>query len=497
MTGRFLNLMRGLSAHWLGKLGVALVTSSFLLFIFLELLRMLGLLTNAYMGLITYMTLPLLFILGLIMIPIGWWRTLKRTGLSSRQLLERRFPARELEANIYGSGVVGTILLLTVLNLLFLGGGSARMLHFMDGAEFCGTACHSVMGPEWATYQASPHAHVDCVECHVGEGAQALIDAKLNGLWQIVSASFDLYERPIPTPVHQLRPARETCEKCHWPEKFYGDRLKVIEHFAADETNTATFSTLSLKVGSGTGETGSIHWHVAPENEVRYASVEDERKEMIWVEWLQPSGEWKRYENQRRLGEPTGDEHARTLDCVDCHNRATHIYEDPDAGLDARFASGELDPDLPYLKREALGAILSNWSGVEAARDGVANAIRSFYRKEYPELSISKMASIERAVESLQGMMARNIHPGMNIGWGDYESHLGHEAGGGCFRCHNESMVDEAGQSIRYDCTLCHSILAQESSEPFRYLMPLDEKDPEREQAEYLRREFLRSGGGE
>jgi hypothetical protein len=497
MVQRFLNLLRGLSAHWLGKLGVALATSSFLLFLFLELLRLLGVLTNTYAGLVTYMTLPLLFIVGLLLIPIGWQLTLKRTGLTSRELLDRRFDQKEVEARFIGSSVVGVILLLTLVNLVFLGGGSARMLHFMDSAEFCGTACHSVMNPEWVTYQASPHANVDCVECHVGEGAKALVDAKLNGLWQIVSATFDLYERPIPTPVHQLRPARETCEKCHWPEKFYGDRLKVIDHFAADSTNSATYSTLNLKVGSGSGEEGSIHWHVALENEVRYASVDDEREEMIWVEWLQPDGKWRRYENKRLLGETSGEEYGRTLDCVDCHNRATHIYEDPDAGLDARFASGELDSDLPWLKREALGAILSGWQSYEDAQIGVDNHIRGFYRDEYPELSISKMESIDRAVESLQSMVARNLHPGMNITWGAYESYLGHRAEGGCFRCHHENMVDEAGVAIDYDCTLCHSILAQNSSEPFRYLMPLDEKDPERNQAEYLREEFLRHGGSE
>jgi len=494
MSERFLNLLRGLSAHWLGKLGVALVTSSFLLFLFLELLRLLGVLSNAYAGLVTYMTLPLLFVVGLLLIPIGWRLTLKRTGLTSRELLARRFPSQELEARVFGSGVVGTILLLTLLNLIFLGGGSARMLHFMDSAEFCGTACHSVMNPEWVTYQASPHAHVDCVQCHVGEGARALVDAKLNGLWQIVSATFDLYERPIPTPVDNLRPARETCEKCHWPEKFYGNRLKVIEAFAPDSSNTVSYSTLSLKIGSGRGDEGGIHWHVAPENAVRYSSVNDEREEMILVESLQPDGTWRRFVPRRGPRGATGAEEPRRLDCVDCHNRATHIYEDPEAGLNARFSSGELDASLPWLKREALGAILTNWPDGEAARAGVERHVRGFYRQEYPKLSVSKMESIDRAVESLQAMVARNLHHGMNIGWGAYKSHLGHEAGGGCFRCHNENMVDERGAAIRYDCTLCHSILAQDSPEPFRYLMPLDEKDPEREQAEYLSREFLKSG---
>jgi hypothetical protein len=206
-------------------------------------------------------------------------------------------------------------------------------------------------------------------------------------------------------------------------------------------------------------------------------------------------GEAKRYENRRRLGPVSGEEHARTLDCVDCHNRATHIYEEPDSGLDARFAAGELDPDLPFLKREALGAILSGWSSPAAARAGVENHVRGFYRESYPGLAVAKMESIDRAVASIQGMVARNLHPGMKIGWNAYPSHLGHRAGGGCFRCHNEAMVDSEGTAISYDCTLCHSILAQESSEPFRFLMPLDDKDPEREQAGYLRREFLASGG--
>ncbi len=171
------------------------------------------------------------------------------------------------------------------------------MLHFMDSAEFCGTACHSVMNPEWTTYQASPHARVACVECHVGEGVGALVNSKLNGAWQMVSATFDLYERPIPTPVHQLRPARETCEKCHWPSKFYGSRLQTRIAYENDEASTPRYTTLNLKIDAGAaGDTG-VHWHISPGKEVRYASVDDEREEMIWVESLQPDGNVRRFVN--------------------------------------------------------------------------------------------------------------------------------------------------------------------------------------------------------
>jgi len=270
MIERFRLFLRGVSTNWTGTLGVALTTSAFLMFVFMELLRIAGVVTNSYVGLITYMALPALFLLGLILIPLGWLRFRRAVGKTTDELLADRFPEEMRRSRGLGSNLLGIVALLTVVNILFIGVGGARMLHFMDEPEFCGTACHEVMNPEWTTYQDSPHAHVRCVDCHVGEGAGALLDAKLNGLWQVVSSTFDLYERPIPTPVHNLRPARETCETCHWPEKFYGDRIKTIESFALDEASTPSYTTLALKVGSGTGEArGTIHWQIASESEVR------------------------------------------------------------------------------------------------------------------------------------------------------------------------------------------------------------------------------------
>ncbi|MFH1842614.1 MAG: hypothetical protein ABIF77_05360, partial [bacterium] len=284
MTERFRLFLRGLSTNWTGTLGVVLTTTAFLLFIFMELLRLAGIVTNSYVGLITYMALPALFLLGLVLVPLGWVRFRRATGKTTQELLNDRFPEEMVRSRGLGSNLLGLIALLTVANLLFFGLGGARMLHFMDGPVFCGTACHKVMNPEWVTYQDSPHAHVRCVDCHVGEGAEALLDAKLNGLWQIISASFNLYEKPIPTPVHNLRPARETCEHCHWPEKFYGNRFKILQRFALDETSTPRYTTLSLKVGSGTGkQEGTIHWHIAARNEVRYQPRDESRMEMQWV----------------------------------------------------------------------------------------------------------------------------------------------------------------------------------------------------------------------
>ncbi|MEJ2580834.1 MAG: NapC/NirT family cytochrome c, partial [Acidobacteriota bacterium] len=225
MFRSYFDFVRAVSLDPLGRIGVILTTTSFVSFVFFQLAILAGVVTNAYVGLIVYLLFPLLFILGLIIILIAWIRRKRRTGLETQELLEQQFGVDGVEGGFAGSRVLRTVLVLTLANIVILGGASIMMLHFMDTAEFCGTACHKVMNPEWTTYQASPHARVACVDCHVGGGVGALVNSKLNGAWQMVSAAFNLYERPIPTPVHQLRPARETCEKCHWPDKFYGSRL--------------------------------------------------------------------------------------------------------------------------------------------------------------------------------------------------------------------------------------------------------------------------------
>lgn len=494
---RFQLFFRGISTNWTGTVGVALTTSAFLMFVFFELLQLAGILTNSYIGLISYMALPALFILGLILIPIGWWQFRRATGRSTEELLTQRFPDDMTRAKRLGSSLIATIALLTVVNLLFLGIGGARMLHFMDSPKFCGTACHQIMEPEWTAYQNSPHAHVKCVDCHVGEGADALVDAKLNGLWQVVSATFKLYERPVPTPVHQLRPARETCEKCHWPEKFYGDRIKSFTSFGMDEANTASYSTLSLKIGGGTGhQDGTIHWHVAEQNEVRYLAADEQRLHLEWVE-VKEGDTYRRFTNQAlnkaALKHPADPKHAgvRSMDCVDCHNRATHVFQDPEEAVDKALADGLIDQSIPFAKKVALNALTVNYAGKDAAWDGIDRAVRGFYMRDMDRMDLATGTATDQMVATLRDIYNRNIFPFMNVGWNPYPTHIGHKDAGGCFRCHNKDMVDESGQAIAYDCTLCHSILAQDSKTKFQFLLPLEKDDPDRKMHRYLQEEFL------
>ena len=224
---------------------------------------------------------------------------------------------------------------------------------------------------------------------------------------------------------------------------------------------------------------------------MRYASVKDERKEMIWVEWLQPDGQWRRYENRRMLGEVSGEEYGRTLDCVDCHNRATHVYEDPARAVDERLARGLIPADLPFIKRESVRALRVGGPDTTSGLQAIEDHLYGFYRNNFPKVFTAGSRTIDQAIAVLKDVYRRNIHPTMNVGWNPYPDHRSHKNGGGCFRCHNQNLLAEDGTGISHDCTMCHSILAYDSEQPFDFLLPPDSTDPTYQMHQYLHREFI------
>ena len=164
--------------------------------------------------------------------------------------------------------------------------GSYKAYEFTESGSFCGQLCHTVMSPEYTAYQLSPHARVACAECHVGAGATWFVKSKLSGSRQVFAAVFNTFPRPIPTPVHNLRPAQETCEQCHWPKKFYGGQLKVFTHYANDEKNTMRQVRMMIKTGGGDPATGApegIHWHMNIGNKIDYVAADEKRQVIPYI----------------------------------------------------------------------------------------------------------------------------------------------------------------------------------------------------------------------
>ena len=313
-------------------LGAAITTASALLIISLFVIELFGFLGNPYIGILAYMILPAFFALGLLLIPIGVRRARKRARRAKdRGEVPTEFAVIDLNLPRVRHWVI-IFLGLSMVNLVILATATYKGVEVMETTEFCGETCHSVMAPEFTAYQRSPHARVSCVDCHIGPGADWFVKSKLSGAWQVVAVTLDLYPRPIPTPIHDLRPARETCEQCHWPTKFVGDRLKVLHHTDDDEGNTPLSTLLLMRVGGPEGGASrGIHWHIDPEINIRYRS--DASRETIYeVELTRPDGTQSNYYSDGDADGAPSEGTWRQMDCVDCHNRPTHVLSPPRAG---------------------------------------------------------------------------------------------------------------------------------------------------------------------
>ena len=456
------NFLASITSNGISFVGTALALAGLVLIICLILIQQLGYDGGPYLGILTFLILPMIFVVGLVLIPIG-------SMLQRRRM--RRMPGGEgVPAlpvfDLNDEKTRKWVLVLfgaTIVNVVIVAGATYKGVHVMETVEFCGLACHSVMEPEHTAHARSPHSRVACAECHIGPGADWFVKSKLDGAWQLVSVAFDLYPRPVPTPLHDLRPARETCEQCHWPTKFVGDKLRVIKHYEEDEQNTELTSALLLKVGgSRADDSHGIHWHVDRNVDIRYRS-DDTREEIYEIEFTHGDDETIRYADRKA---PDEGGVWRSMDCVDCHNRPSHIYESPGPAIDLAIDSGLIDRSLPFVKRESLRIIQEQYESHEAAREGITAEIAAYYAENYPDLAIERADDIAEVSTVLGDIYSVNIFPQMNVWWDTYPNHIGHEQSDGCFRCHRRSMRTADREQVSNDCENCHILLAEEEENP-------------------------------
>jgi nitrate/TMAO reductase-like tetraheme cytochrome c subunit len=459
------------TSNLVSLIGTGITTASAFLFVLLLLMHVVGEQEGGpYAGILTFLILPALFLLGLVLIPVGIYRDRARRHAAVERGEAEGPPFAVLDFNKRSTRKAALVFLVaTGVNALILGIGTYKGVEVMESTTFCGAACHTVMEPEYTTYQRSPHARVKCVECHIGAGADWFVKSKLSGSWQVISVAFNLYPRPIETPVHNLRPARETCEECHWPHRFVGDLFKVNTHFEEDEANTEVKTVLVVKVGGQErGRSHGIHWHVDPDHVVRYRA-DEKRQTMYEIEMTDAAGEttvWKGPEADSAEAEAAP---WRTMDCIDCHNRPSHVYRMPAQELDAALSDRRIDPSLPFIRREAQKALEVEYPSHEAARAGIAEAITTFYEKEYPDVARDRTEAVAGAAKAVGDIYAWNVFPDMNVTWGTYPNHIGHpdfSTQVGCFRCHGGEHETSDGDTISMDCTTCHSLLAEREEHP-------------------------------
>jgi nitrate/TMAO reductase-like tetraheme cytochrome c subunit len=454
--------------NWLSLAGLVVGVGSLFSFFLLLLLDSLAHFANPYVGILTYLVAPAFLVIGLFLACLG-------ALLRRHQILKTSGPlpalridfTRPRDRRLFGFFLAGSVLFLLVSAL-----GSYQTYHFTESVQFCGQACHGVMKPEYVTYLHSPHARVACAECHIGKGASWYVRSKLSGTYQVYATLADKYPRPIPTPVKNLRPAQETCEECHWPQKFVGNLEHTFYSFLSDETNTPFTVRMLLNVGGGDpthGPVGGIHWHMNVGNKIEYLASDESRQKIPYVRLTELSQGVVTEFRSHRFTNAVDEASLRRMDCMDCHNRPAHRYQTPNSAVSLAMTLGRIDRGLPSVKSNAVYVLTQPYTNQVQALENIATTLSERYPND---------PRTRPAIDAVQQIYTNNFFPEMKASWKTYPDNIGHKDWPGCFRCHDGlHKTTDGKRSIKAnDCNACHTILAQGSGAELDQLTPKGQK---------------------
>jgi nitrate/TMAO reductase-like tetraheme cytochrome c subunit len=443
--------LAALARHPVAILGAIIATASGIGFVVLATASLSGLFPNPYAGLVVFVAFPAVFILGLLLMPLGMWLEKRRrandpsAGVQDWPVLDFRIHRVRRAAFL-----IAALTAVNVIIVLLAGYGS---LHSMESAQFCGTVCHTVMQPQFMAWQGASHAKTACVNCHIGEGPRAFVRAKLAGVRQLVHVAAGSYERPTPPGADMPAGAQaETCRSCHQPERTTGDRVRVIREYADDEENSETATVLQMHLGrSASGR--SVHWHADPSVRVEYIAMDATNETIPYVKVTDSKGV------REFVAADTPDEliktgTRKTMDCIDCHNAVGHpIAPTAEQAVDRAIAAGLVSKSLPHARREGVRLMKASYSSEDEAARVIDQGFRGFYKSRSGPVDEQAVA---QTVAALQALYRRNVFPAMNVTFGSYPDNRGHITSTGCFRCHDDSHMDKSGATISADCEYCH-----------------------------------------
>jgi hypothetical protein len=444
-------------SHPLAIAGVLITTVSAVLFIALLIAALAGLLTNPYDGIVVFVVLPALFVMGLVLIPVGV-RLRRRAAL--------RHPEAAIDWPVVDFRVAGVrrtallIAALTAVNIVIVLVAGYGSLHWMESPSFCGQVCHSPMQPQFTAWRSGPHAQIECVTCHIGEGARAFVHAKLAGVRQLVQVTADSYPRPIP-PGADMPSGAQTCGGCHTPGRPVGDRIRVIREYADDEANTETKTVLQMHVGGASSPGPAIHRHADPGIRIEYVATDEERQKIPYVRLTEANGQVKEFVAPDTTAQIVDSMPLRTMDCVDCHNTVGHpIAPTPERAVDQAIASHPVSRGLPFARREAVRLVKAPYPSQDAAVQAIDDGLRTFYRSRGGS---QDPQAVTQTVAAVQDAYRRDVFPTMKVTFGSYPDNRGHITSDGCFRCHDDSHKAKDGKTISADCELCHKQIDEAS----------------------------------
>jgi NapC/NirT cytochrome c family, N-terminal region len=438
--------------HPVAILGALIATATAVVFIALVIAIFAGLLENPYAGLVVFVAIPAVFVIGLLLIPIGV--RLERRKLARDPSAVADWPVIDLRVPRVRKTTV-LITALTAINALIILLAGYGSLHWMESPTFCGQVCHTPMQPQFTAWQTGPHGRVACVKCHIGEGPGTFVHAKLSGVRQLVHVATGSYPRPIPPGAEMLPGAQaQTCVGCHQPGHIRGDQIRVVREYAGDEANTETVTVLQMHLDRSSSSGRAIHWHADPNVRIEYVATDQTNQTIPYVKMTDARGQVKEYVTADATEQVIRSGTRRTMDCIDCHNTIGHpISPTPEQAVDRAIAAGLVNRQLPNVRSEGVRLVKAEHPSQDEGASAIEQGLRSFYQSRGG--SVDQQAVVQTAL-ALQNLYRRNVFPTMKVTWGSYPTNRGHMTSTGCFRCHDDSHNARDKSTISADCEYCH-----------------------------------------
>ena len=455
--------------NWMSGIGAALVAVGFTALVFLLLLDLLHGPASGYSGLALLGPFGLMA-LGLLLVLAGWLRERRRHAHGRRSSFYETWVV-DPWGIVRGRGLwfVPAVIAVGTFAIFGAGAGTLGLLEFSESNFFCTMACHAVMGPEGTAYESTAHSRIACVQCHVGAGPEGFLSAKLGGLRQLYALATHTVSRPIPTPIHAGNIDRKLCESCHLPERDVGYQARAHTYFLSGDDVERQRMVMMVKVGRGAngllpGE--GVHYHMQIAQKVEFVARDPQLQEIAWVRVTDPKGNAREYqlEDKPLSDAERASQKVHTMQCIDCHSRPAHRFPSAMESVNQALEGGLLSHDLPGIKAVAVQALDGGYESTPAALAGIDRTLREYYQEEHPEVLKERAKDLDASIATLRTIYQRTVFPEMKADWRAHPDNTGHLNSPGCFRCHNDKMVDAKGESIATDCTTCHAVLAQNES---------------------------------
>ena len=453
-VGVLVTRRQALARHPLAIAGAVLTTASAVVFIALLIAMLAGMLSNPYAGLVVFVAIPAVFVVGLLLIPLGM-RLQQRKLARDPNAVADDWPVLDFRRARCPPDRAAHH-------------GADRRQHRDHPAG--GLRRPALDGIASLLRTGVPHADAAAVhgpgrmrrtgrcpasQCHIGEGAAGFAHAKLSGVRQLLMMPMSSYPQPIP-PGAKMPPGAQaqTCGSCHQPGRAVGDRIRVIREYADDEQNSETMTVLQMHLSASTSSQRAIHWHADPAVRVEYVSTDAERQTIPYVKVTDANGQVKEFLAPDTTEQMISTGNRQSMDCIDCHNTVGHpISPTAEQAVDRAIAAAMVSRELPFARREGLRLLKASYASQDDGVRAIESGLRSFYE---PRGGSADQQALARTVAAFQDVYRRNVFPTMKVTWGTYPDNKGHVTSNGCFRCHDDSHKAKDGSTISADCELCH-----------------------------------------